>query len=280
MKNLQKANTKKPRAILYARTATESQEHCSQSIERQKEILTKYCGLRGIEIHKSYEEQSVSGRTFDRPVFNQLEEFVKINYKNIDFLLVSRWDRLGRNLEEMLACIKRFKRLGIEINAVEQFLDFNSPDPMMAVAFYLMPTIENDKISQRTADAMRAAAKGGRYVYKSPMGYEFTHSKDGRKILSPSKDVAMVMFIQEAFKKYSSGKYSLVTLRKEICKKYALSCSSQRLEIILKNGLYAGFVSIKETPYEKGYSVKGLHKPLVPEKTFDAVQKHLTRSKK
>ncbi len=273
-------NEQKKKAVAYIRVSTDEQKNKGYSLEHQEEMLKRFCAIKGIEIVKLFSED-FSGKTFKRPSFNILEEYVRKNQKDINYLLVLKWDRFGRNLEEALACIKRFKKFGIETNAVEQWLDFNAPDHKIMLALYLVtPEVENDKTAIRTADGMRKAAKMGRYVYPAPLGYEFSIADKGKKMLIPSKESKNVKFIQAAFEDFSSGEYNMQELRKELLKRFQVKCSKQTFYNILKNKLYTGIVVIKKTPKEDEFEVEGLHEPLVERDTFEKVQQILFGRKK
>ena len=43
-------------------------------------------------------------------------------------VLVTRWDRFARNLTQALVQIEKFREHGVEVNSIEQYIDYNQPD--------------------------------------------------------------------------------------------------------------------------------------------------------
>ena len=55
-------------------------------------------------------------------------KFCKAHKHEVDYVFVYRWDRYSRNLKEALINLDYFEKLGIEVNSVEQNIDFNASD--------------------------------------------------------------------------------------------------------------------------------------------------------
>lgn len=130
------------KAILYTRVATDDQLH-NYSQTSQEDELRKYCAAKGIEVVKHYHD-CFSGKTFARPQFKLLFKYAKKNKADIDYLLVIKWDRFSRDIQKSITKIKEFKKLGIGVNATEQWIDHHVPDNFMLLAMLLSIT-ELDK---------------------------------------------------------------------------------------------------------------------------------------
>lgn len=91
----------------------------------QKEMLEKYCVIHNYNIVEIYKEDYSAKNFDDRPEFNKLMQFVKINKGLVKMILVSRWDRFSRNAPESYKVIATLRKQGIEVNAVEQPINFN-----------------------------------------------------------------------------------------------------------------------------------------------------------
>jgi len=203
-------------AIIYTRVSTDEQADKGFSLQHQKDVLEKVCAIKGYNIVKHYQED-YSAKNFDRPAFNQLIEFAKANKKNIDLLLVTKWDRFSRNIEESYRVIRLLKSLGIEVNAIEQPWDLNQPDSKVMLAIYLaIPEVENDKNSIRTSEGMRRAQKEGCWMGKAIYGYDNWRTPGGKASMKPNDKAK---FIIEAFETYSKGLYAAEEIRRELYKK-------------------------------------------------------------
>ena len=156
-------NRENKTGILYCRVSTLEQGQYGFSIPAQQEQLEKYCQHREIKILKIYKEK-FSAKDFNRPVFNQLLEYARKNYKLIDFLIFTKWDRLSRNTLEFLIMKQHLNKLGIKLIAVEQDFDESVPESQLMINMLSsMAEIERLRIGSRTRDGMHQAMKQGHY---------------------------------------------------------------------------------------------------------------------
>lgn len=99
------------KAVIYARVSSAGDR---QSTERQVRDLTEYGIRNNIEIVNVFEEH-ISGarKNEERQVLMQCLEFCEKG--NAGLVLVSELSRLGRNVDEILAAVKRCKDNAINI---------------------------------------------------------------------------------------------------------------------------------------------------------------------
>ncbi len=259
-----------PNAIIYTRVSTDEQANKGYSLPHQKSVLEMYCQHKGINILRHYRED-FSAKNFNRPAFNELAAYIKVNRKSVDCLLFTRWDRFSRNQEEAYRIIREFRNLGVEVNAIEQPLDLSQPDSKVMLAVYLViPEVENDKNSIRTKEGLRRAMKEGCFVGLAPRGYVNARNGEGKSTLAIKEVVGAV--IRKAFIDYSKG----VLSSEEVRMKYfhnGLKVCKQTMLNILRNPVYNGKILIKEWKKEDEVIVEGLHPPIIDEETFDTVQR-------
>ncbi|MBN4046981.1 recombinase family protein, partial [bacterium AH-315-P13] len=262
-----------PNAIIYTRVSTDEQANKGFSLPHQKNVLELYCQHKGINIMRHFKED-FSAKNFDRPSFNELLSYLKVNRKSVDCLLFTRWDRFSRNQEEAYRVIREFKNMGIEINAIEQPLDLSQPDSKVMLAVYLViPEVENDKNSIRTKEGLRRAMKEGCFVGLAPYGYKNHRNSDGKSTLAIKKNIAPI--IQRAFGDYSKGVLSAEDIRKKYYHR-GLKITKASIHNLLKNPVYCGKILIKEWKKEDEIIVDGLHPPIIDDNTFDIVQRIIT----
>lgn len=80
---------------IYCRLSKEDGNEESQSIQAQKEILTKYVNEQGWNIVDIYADDGYSGTNFDRPLFQKLINDIK--YGKVNLVITKDLSRLGRN---------------------------------------------------------------------------------------------------------------------------------------------------------------------------------------
>ncbi len=261
--------------IIYSRVSTDEQAEKGYSVRHQLEMLHRFSEMKEYNILKCYEED-FSAKNFNRPEWIKLEAYVKANKTKIDKILFTKWDRFSRNLEEALFVIKRFKKMGIELNAVEQPLDMSNPDNKTMLMLYLiMPEVENDKISMRTKDGILRARKEGAYTSKPPFGFEGMRIED-KASMKPNKDAVIV---REMFREVANGVLSIEQIRKDFIKKGYKRCK-QSFYYMLRNKVYCGKIFVPEHQKEPAYWVDGLHDPIIDEITFQRVQDVIDGKKK
>ena len=121
-------------AIIYTRVSTDEQAEKGFSLRDQKDRLLKYCDAKGIEVIKHFEDDGYSAKTFKRPQFDLLLDFIKKNKGVVKKLLVIKWDRFSRNTEASFSMITQMLKLGVEVEAIEQKLDNTVPENLIMKA--------------------------------------------------------------------------------------------------------------------------------------------------
>lgn len=256
------------RAIIYTRVSTDEQAAKGFSLRDQKERLENYCFKNGVEIIAHFQEDH-SAKSFDRPEFNRLLEFIKCNKKKADSLLVVKWDRFSRNVESSLLMISNLKELGVKVTAIEQELDDSVRENIILKMIYLAaPQVENARRSMNTTNGMRKAMKEGRWMASCPTGYKDGKDINNKRILILSEKAVLV---QESYKLYATGLYEKEEVRKKMIKK-GLKLSKDAFARMLKNPVYTGKILIPEYKDEPEQLVKALHDPIIDLDLFNQVQ--------
>lgn len=263
--------------IIYTRVSTDEQAAKGTSLPFQKERLEQFCQVAGHNIIKCFTED-YSAKNFDnRPEFNRLLDFLKESRGLINKLLVIRWDRFSRNAPEAYKMIARLAKIGIEVNAVEQPIDFDIPEQKMMLSFYLtIPEIENDRRALNTTNGMRKCMKEGRWVSTAPIGYKNARDSFSKPVLVKSNDAEL---IKKAFEQFATGIWQIDILRKQMNKE-GLKVSKNRFWQILRDPIYCGKIKIKAYRNEPEEIVNALHEPIISEELFYEVQNVLSGKKK
>ncbi|MBS1736285.1 MAG: recombinase family protein [Bacteroidetes bacterium] len=265
------------KAIIYTRVSTDDQAEKGFSLRDQKDRLIKHCENKGIEVVKHFEDDGYSAKTFDRPQFNNLLEFIKKNKGLIQKLIVVKWDRFSRNMLLAMLMKQTLKKYGVTVEAVEQPLDDDIPENLIMEAIYLAaPQVENARRSLNTTNGMRRALKEGRYVSTAPYGFKNARDAQNRPIIVHSE---MAGVIRKAFEQIATGNYLIEILRKKLYKE-GLKVSRSNFYTLLRNPIYCGKIRVKAFKDEPEEVVQGIHEPIVSEELFYDVQNVLDGKKK
>ena len=261
------------RAIIYTRVSTKDQKDRGYSLQAQEQQLRNYCKAMGIVIVEHFQDDA-SAKSFDRPAFNSLLKFLKQHKREVDLLLVMRWDRFSRNVEASYAMIGQLRELGVTPNAIDQQIDFDLPEQKILLGVYLtQPDVENERRSLNTKIGMRRAMREGRYVSSPPKGYRRARDVHGRVTIEPGDDAR---FVRHAFREVAKGIHSAEEIRRKLLKQ-GFECSKNQFSLLLRNPVYKGMIRVPEWRGEEEEIVPGLHEGLVSEELFERVQDVLAK---
>jgi site-specific DNA recombinase len=263
--------------IIYTRVSTDDQAENGFSLADQKSKLEKHCEKNDYKILEHFMDDGHSAKTFQRPAFNRLLEFIKKNKGLVKKLMVVKWDRFSRDIEHSLTMISNLRKLGVIVDAIEQPLDDDVPENLLMKAIYLAtPQVENLRRSLNTTNGMRRALLEGRYVSTAPFGFKNSRDAQNKPIIIHS-DIAP--YIKKAFELMNTGMYQIEVLRKKLWGE-GMKISRSNFYTILRNPIYCGKIRVKEYKDEPEQIVQGIHQPIISEEVFYEVQNVLEGRKK
>ena len=109
---------------------------------------------------------TITGKTFERPGLAELIDHARPG----DRLCVTRLDRLGRSLRELLETVDSLKSRGIHLVSLEERLDTSSAaGELVFHVFGAIAHFERRLISERTRDGIAAARMRGRKPGRPPL---------------------------------------------------------------------------------------------------------------
>ena len=139
--------TRKGDILGYARVST-----ADQDVAAQEDRLRQAGAIRVFN-------DVISGRQFERPGLNELIDHARSG----DSLCVTRLDRLGRSLKELLETVENLKAHDIHLVSLEERIDTTSAaGELVFHVFGAIAHFERRLISERTRDGIAAARKRGR----------------------------------------------------------------------------------------------------------------------
>src|SRR3954464_10425288 len=146
------------RAALYLRASTPEQKP-----DLQYDGLRGYAARAGLEVIRDYCDVAVSGRREGRPQLNAL--MVAARNREIDCVLVWKFDRFARSTRHLLAALEEFDHLGVRFVSVQDQVDTGSPmGRAMFTIIGAMAELESSLISERVTAGMRAAESRGKHL--------------------------------------------------------------------------------------------------------------------
>lgn len=150
------------RAALYLRVSTPDQKP-----DLQFGGLRAYAARAGLDIIQDYCDVGVSGRREGRPQLNAL--MTAARNREIDCVLVWKFDRFARSTRHLLTALEEFNHLGVRFVSVQDQIDTDSPmGRAMFTIIGAMAELESSLISERVTDGMRAAETRGKHLGRPP----------------------------------------------------------------------------------------------------------------
>ena len=254
--------------ILYCRVSTDEQaDGCS--LDMQELYLRRYCSTNEYNIIDIYKED-YSAKHYDmrRPEMARLYAYCKKHKKEIDKILFLRWDRYSRNVEFAFAYKRKFyDELGVEINAIENPIDFSATEWSTMLSIYCgVAHTEDEKISKRTKDGIHGSQLKGKCTNKAPRGYKNHRVSKHETYVIVDEKVAPS--ITKIFEEVAKGVESPCRIRRRLCSNIP---ESSFLEM-LRNPFYIGKIKVPAYRDDPEMIVDGQHEAIVSEEAFFRVQ--------
>ncbi len=147
------------RAAIYARVSTRAQAD-KHGTAYQREALETYCERRGWTVVCRHVDEGFSGAKADRPGLNAL--WAAARRREIDVVVVWRFDRFARSLVNLVNALAEFEALGVGFVSLTEQMDTSTPlgRAMFAVAG-AMAQLERDLARERVQAGIDAARARG-----------------------------------------------------------------------------------------------------------------------
>ncbi len=251
-------------SIAYIRVSTEEQVF-GTSLESQEQACIEYAKKNGLRLSKEhiFREEGESAKLLDRTQLQNMLTFVKNNRGKIEGCIVWKVDRLARKSEYHHAIKGVLLKYGVKLKSVTEPIDDSPMGSLMEGVLAAFAQFDNDIRTTRTVTGMRARTMQGGWPHRATYGYRNSKTVTGISTIEPDENAEIAKKFLETF---STGAYNLnqaILLAKKlgmISKLTGKPYGWQGVKHILKNPLYAGFIS---SSFTDGSYLKGVHKPLI-----------------
>lgn len=263
------------KAIGYIRISTKEQSN--YSLSGQREQIGSYCEKNDIKLLDVFEDDGQSAKNFDRISWHELENYIAINHKAIDYLIVYKYDRFSRNLSEALPMIEKLeKKYKIIILSILENIGVHPKSPMFFLfrtQLLLNANNELNYIRERTAFGMHQGAKAGKFLHAAPFGY--VNAKDSGKNKTIAQDPVKAELVRQVFKMYLNG-VSMEDIRRSLKGDGLTVTGNSAMRRLLSNPAYAGMVKVPSYYDEPEKMIDGQHEAIIDKGTWWAVQGKLS----
>ena len=265
------------RYAAYVRISSDDQVG-NYSVDAQLRAIKTWVQGQGGLLVKTYVDEAVSGKTSDRPGFQQMR--LDARGKKFDALIVHKFDRFARNRTDALA-LKSLLRYdyGIKVFSVTEPSE-DSDGPIGALIEGIMESVAewySRNLATEISKGIKERNRQGKHTNNAPFGYR---KNDESVLVHEETEVPGVIL---AFEAYATGKHSYASIANLLNEagyrsKTGRLFSKFTVREILRNRIYLGEVSYQETRYNSDGSRnftapvewnEGQHKAIISEELWE-----------
>lgn len=185
----------------YVRLSRDEDKESYSSILSQKSIIADYARLQGWTVEKYYEDDNVSGYSFDRPGFIELIE--DLEKDRIDILIAKDLSRIGRHNAYTLLFLDKIKALNKRLILPMEGRGYDTAEDesdLLGITTWYNEMYIKD-ISRKIRSSIKAKQKEGHFVIRETFGYQRC-SADKHKL---EMDLEAAEIVKRVFELYLSG---------------------------------------------------------------------------
>jgi site-specific DNA recombinase len=271
------------RCVIYIRVSDPSQID-NNSLETQEKVCRKFAETKGYEIIEPIfrEEGQSSKEGHIRPEFRKLLSFCATKKNLIDAVIVYKYDRFSRSLEDALATISLLAKYNVEVLSVIEPLEQGPIGKALRNIMFILAELDNELKGARVKDNMQAAFRNGLWTFKCPIGYKRKYkTKEENKGIPPIQDLHLAPIVANMIKEASTGIYSKAQLARIMNLAgfgdfYRRKADHKTVKNILEKTFYYGLMyAPKWDEYQWGK-----HEPLIDQPTWELAHQRLILKKK
>ena len=205
--------------VIYCRYSSTKQDS-GFSIEAQLNACREYCKTNELIIIKEYIDEAKSGRSSDRPQFNQMLEDAKT--ETFSQIIINKFDRFSRNRTDSVIIKAKLQKHNIAVKSVTEFIDnSNAYGVVMESLYESLSHAYSQNLARESLKGMIQAVKNGFHVTgKAPFGYDLSKvtfkNKKRSKLIINKNEAEIVKKIYDMYINKKLGYKSIaIQLNKE-----------------------------------------------------------------
>lgn len=291
---------KKKKCYIYIRVSTAMQVE-GYSLEAQKERLTKFAAFQEMEVVREYCDAGKSGKSITgRPEFTRMLQDIAESGEDIDFILVFKLSRFGRNAADVLNSLQYIQDYGVNLICVEDGIDSSKDSGKLTITVLsAVAEIERENILVQTMEGRKQKAREGKWNGgQAPFGYTLD-SKNSTLVVNP-EEAEMVRLIFDKFVHTDMGADTICDYlnqhgytKKRVRDQEVSHFTRSFLMRVLDNPVYTGKIAYGKSATEKVKGSRdeykrvktddylltdGLHEAIIDEETWEAARQKRKRT--
>ena len=258
-----KMNNKKYKALAYCRFSSTNQRE--SSIESQMLAIKRYAAEHDIAVEKFFADRAMSGKSEKRRVeFQKL--LAECESGDYDFVIVHKFDRLGRNLSNMLKNMSRFEELGVELISVTQPDMGGTSGKLFRLIQWCLDEFYSDNLKDEVLKTLIPLAQKCQHTGgKPPLGLD-VDPVTKRLVINESEAEAVRTIYKMYLDGYGYDKIAAYLNGKGYKTKEGKPFTHNSFYDLLRNKKYCGYFVFNRESGEKRNGTRNSHKEKDPDK--------------
>lgn len=247
---------KKINCYIYTRVSTSMQVD-GFSLDAQKEKLRKYAEFQDFTVVGEYSDEGKSGKSIEgRPEFQCMLNDIAIGKDNVQYVLVFKLSRFGRNAADVLNSLQMMQDYGVNLICVEDGIDSSKDSgKLMISVLSAVAEIERENILVQTMEGRKQKAREGKWNGGfAPYGYELVNGE--LKIAEDEADIIRIIYDKFIHTTMGANAVAKYLNRQGYIKKKRQngtldSFTAHFVKLVLDNPVYCGKIAFGRRKTEK-----------------------------
>ena len=227
------------------------------SLDAQKDKLKKYADYQEMSIVGEYSDEGKSGKSVEgRPQFKQMLSDIENGKDDVDYVLVFKLSRFGRNVADVLSSMQKMQDYGVNLICVEDGID-SSKDAgkLMISVLSAVAEIERENILVQTMEGRKQKAREGKWNGGfAPYGYQLVNGE----LIIAEDEAEIIRIIYDKFVNTTMGMAAIATFlnnsgyKKKLRQNNTIEgFSTSFVKGVLDNPIYCGKLAFGRRKNEK-----------------------------
>ena len=184
------------KCFIYLRVSTSMQVE-GYSLDAQKERLLKFADFQELEVVREYCDAGKSGKSITgRPEFQRMLKDIAEGEDEIDFVLVFKLSRFGRNAADVLNSLQYIQDFGVNLICVEDGIDSSKESGKLTITVLsAVAEIERENILVQTMEGRKQKAREGQWNGGlAPFGYRIDRDHNSLAVVPEEAEIVKIIF--------------------------------------------------------------------------------------
>jgi site-specific DNA recombinase len=267
------------RVAIYARCSDSKQAEKELSIPAQLEACRTEAMRLGWVVVQEFIDEGISGRTDDRPAFQDMIARAKENPRPFDVILLWKLSRFARNREHASFYKNLLRKRGVTVTSLHERVDDSAQGRLIEGIFEAMDQFYSENLAQDTKRGMVRKAKqgqwvGGRIAYGYRVERTQGRAKDAHLMLDENEAPLVRRIFADAARGVGAATIARTLNREGIPTRNGRKWTNDMVLYLLRNRAYLGELRWGKADDGSGQPaviVPNAHEPLIDQETFDRI---------